>query len=310
MRTALVTGASGFVGVWLCRALADRDVRVIAVVRRPPDGLLGALGPPRQSRVRIVETLQITPDLVEATAPEAIFHLAGQSQVDKARADPAQAFEANARGTWALLAAVQASGLAPRIVFASTDAVYGEAPGRPSEEGDPLLGSGPYELSKAAGEAAAFAFAAIGLPVVVARLGNVYGEGDANRSRLIPSVVAALRAGHRPELRARDSIRAYLHVEDCVAGLIALATAEAALVNGRAVNIVSERPVSNISLVDLVLDLMRRPDLRPLEHVGACETTRRISSAALARRLLGWSETFTLKQGLARLLELETHVQG
>lgn len=308
MKAALVTGASGFIGATLCLALADRGVRVQAALRRAPHGLFASLGLTDRPGVRVVETGAVTADLVQDSGADTVFHLAGLSQVSEARVDPARAFDVNARSTWMLLDAVRASGLVPRVVFASTDAVYGEAPGRPSVESDPLLGRGPYELSKMAGEAAAFAFAALGLSVTVARLGNVYGCGDVNTARLIPGVVAAVRAGRRPELRTAGSIRSHLHVDDCVAGLIALAEAPAAA--GLAINIASETRMSNIGVVRLMLAIAGRPELEPVVVDSGGETSARFSSAALARKLLGWREAVSLEEGLVRTMELQVHDKG
>lgn len=308
MKAALVTGASGFIGATLCRALADRGIRVHAVLRGAAGGLFAVLGLADCPNVRIVHATEVTAEVVRESGVDAVFHLAGLSQVEEARADPARAFEVNARGTWTLLDTIHASGLAPRVVVTSTDAVYGEAPGRPSVETDPLLGRGPYELSKMAAEAAAFAFADAGLPATIARLGNVYGCGDVNRGRLVPGAVAAVRAGCRPELRTTGSVRSYLHVDDCAAGLIALAGAPAAV--GRAVNVASETRISNIDLVRLILAVAGRPDLEPVVLGKAGKDFIRFSSSALAREITGWRETIPLEQGIVRTLELQVHGKG
>lgn len=310
MKRAFVTGASGFVGAWLCRRLADLGVPVTAALRHPPGaaGLFARLGLASDPLVSpLVAPDPAAADLRRA-APDAVFHLAGLSQAGEARADPARAFEVNARGTWRMLEAVRAAGVAAITVIASTEAVYGAVGDRPATEMDRPAGRGPYELSKLAAEAAGLAFAATGLPVTIARLGNLYGPGDPNAARIIPSLIAAVRAGEAPVLNSPWSVRSYLSVHDGVEGLIALATAAPSLTAGRPFNIVSGRAIATLDLARLALEAAGRPDLQPrlLVPEGGGDTSIRISSNALARDTLGWDERIPLSHGLRDLLELET----
>lgn len=314
MKRAFVTGASGFVGSWLCRCLADLGVLVTATLRRPPDpaGLFARLGLASDPLVApIIAPDPAAADLRQA-APDAVFHLAGLSQAAEARADPARAFEANARGTWRLLDAVRVAGVAAVTVIASTEAVYGPIGGHGNErtatEHDRPRAGGPYELSKLAAESAALAFASTGMPVTIARLGNLYGPGDPNQARIIPSLVAAVRAGEAPVLKSPWSVRSYLAMRDGVEGLIALASADPGLTRGRPFNIVSSRPIATVDLARLVLAAAGRPDIEPrlLVPEGGGDTSVRMSSNAFARETLGWDERISLSHGLRDLLELET----
>lgn len=310
MKRAFVTGASGFVGAWLCRRLADLGVPVTAALRRPPDpaGLFARLGLGSDPLVTPLITPEPGVGELRAAAPDAVFHLAGLSQAAEARADPARAFEANARGTWRLLDAVKGAGVAAMTVIASTEAVYGPLSDRPATELDLPRPTGPYELSKLAAESAGLAFAAAGLPVTIARLGNLYGPGDPNGARIIPSLVAAVQAGTAPVLANPWSVRSYLAVEDGVEGLLALAQADPARITGQPFNIVASQAISTLDLAQLLLSVAGRPDLQPrlLVPRGGGDTSIRMSSNRLARDLLGWDERISLSNGLRGLLELET----
>ena len=308
MNSALVIGAAGFLGSWLCRELADRGVPVPAVVRRPPpaDGLFAALGLASAPGVRLVVAGGVDAVLVSEASPDAVFNLAGMSQVEAARSDPVAAFESNSRAVWLLLDVLRHAAPSAAVVVASTDGVYGEASGRPSVEDDLPMARGPYEMSKLAGEAAASGFAALGQPVTVARLGNVYGFGDANASRLIPGLFDAARQGVAPRLRGDGrSIRGYLNVRDAVAGLLALADhACEDGIRGQPVNLVSERGMSSLEMARLVMRIAGRPDLEAVVGPPAAgETSIRVSSAARARERLGWKERIPLEQGLRTLWE-------
>ncbi|MGI6244504.1 MAG: NAD-dependent epimerase/dehydratase family protein [Pseudochelatococcus sp.] len=303
MKPVLVTGATGFLGSWLCRILAGQGERVIAVARRPPpaEGPFRRFGLTEEPNVRVLERPALTPDDMAAADPRAVFHLAGYSQMGEAARDVAGAFEANARGTWLLLDAIRRAGVAPVTVLASSDAVYGEGGSVASREDDPPRARNPYALSKIAAEAAALAFAAGGLPVAIARIGNVYGPGDPNGARLMPAIVQAVAAGRPPQLRSAASVRGYLHVRDCIAGLLALAS-DRTSAPGNIVNIVSEKPVSNLDVARLALSIAGRTDLEP-EIVGTDAPSERLSSAGKARELYRWRETVPLANGLRELLE-------
>jgi len=296
MKTAVVTGATGFIGGRLIPALARRGVSVTAITRRPC-GLW-----PGVARVAVLEENSLS-SLIADTDPDAIFHLAGVSQESLAREDPALALDANGRAVWALMDAIHRSGRRPAIVLASSVAVYGENKGRPASENDRLRGSGAYALSKIAGECGARAFAALGLGARIARIGNVFGPGDRSVARLIPDTLAAILENRAPLLRAPAAVRCHLHVEDCVTGLIALGEARGAALAGRAVNICGEHGITNLDLVRLMLARAGREDLQPDVALGAPAASIRLTSADLARQTLGWQPEISLEQGLSDLLE-------
>lgn len=297
MRTAVVTGATGFIGGWLVRALARQGVSVTAITRRPVASSL-----PGAAHIRTSGERRLPVVLAEA-GPDIVFHLAGMSGEEAARRDPALALEANCRAVWTMLDAVHRSGCRPVIVLASSVAVYGETMGRPAVEDDPLRGTSPYELSKIAAETAARCFAATGLRVRIARIGNVFGPGDRSVARLIPDTIAAIREGRAPVLHAPASMRGHLHVADCARGLIALGSAAGSGLDGRAVNLCQEVGITNMDLVRLMLAQSGRDDLRPVRASLPQPASVRLASAALAREALGWRPEITLQDGLADLLE-------
>ena len=111
-----------------------------------------------------------------------VFHLAAQSQVAVANRNPVATYEANVRGTWALLEAARRTSTVRQIVMASSDKAYGG--NRPSPTEDmPLRAVNPYDVSKACSDLIAQSFARIyDLPVVITRCGNFSGPGDTNWS--------------------------------------------------------------------------------------------------------------------------------
>lgn len=217
MADVLVTGPDGLVGAATVRALLERGDRVVAL-RRPGPRRAAMACPVAEGDLRDPATLS----RALADHPcDTVVHLAAQTQVGAAAAAPVATFEANVAGTWNLLEACRAHGVA-RVVVASSDKVYGPAETLPCTESEPLAARHPYDVSKACADLLTRSYAATyGLGATVVRLANVYGPGDPNGARLIPAVCAALLAGRAPEIRSDGSPRRdLLHVEDAVAALL------------------------------------------------------------------------------------------
>ena len=88
---------------------------------------------------------------------DAVFHLAAQTLVGSAMADPAATFETNVRGTWTLLEGCRRADV-PAVVVASSDKAYGPLEELPYREGQQLRPASPYEASKAAADVIALSY--------------------------------------------------------------------------------------------------------------------------------------------------------
>ncbi len=227
VKRSLVTGGHGFVASNLARALLERGD---AVTRPRPGAAAATPASPCRGSTSDVELLEA--DLRDAAAVDAaigagefdvVFHLAAQTLVGPAMADPTQTFEVNVRGTWSLLEACRRADV-PAVVVASSDKAYGPSEELPYREDMRLQPASPYEASKAAADAIALSYRpAYGLPVAVTRFANIYGGGDPNFSRLIPEAIAAVLDGRRPQIRSDGSPeRDFLYVGDAVAAYLAV----------------------------------------------------------------------------------------
>ncbi len=227
MPIVLVTGANGFVGPHLVRALTASGARVQgAGIGNPPAGTqlagwhsLDLLDPP---------TVEAA---VAAARPDAIVHLAGQSSAALSFQDPEGTFRTNAAGTWHLTEAMRRVVPGARMLLVSSSEVYGSgAAGTRVREDAPHSPVSPYGLSKAAAETLALSHARVhGLDVVVARAFGHTGPGQTPRF-VIPGwceQIARIEAGQtEPVLRVgnlevtrdlidvRDVVRAYVALLD------------------------------------------------------------------------------------------------
>src|SRR5262250_981375 len=151
-RNAFVTGATGFVGAHVARALVERGARVVCLqrdsVRANSLDLFGLRG--KGAVVNgSVEDYALMERVLNEYEVEAVFHLAAQAIVGAANRSPISTFETNIRGTYSLLEACRVSSMVKRVVVASSDKAYGTQQELPYTEEHPLNGLFPYDASKA-----------------------------------------------------------------------------------------------------------------------------------------------------------------
>jgi len=314
-RTVLVTGADGFMGSHLTDALVELGADVHAFVRATSSGALNNIGHLRNRlKVHFADLTDKTSidylmrELRGAPDKPYVFHLGAQTQVRHAQRHPFGTLEANVRGTYNLLEAVRRAARPVRaFVVASSDKAYGESPTLPYTEDHPLAGRNIYDASKSAGDLLASAYASsYGMPVGIARCGNIYGGGDLNWDRIVPGTIRSLLRGERPIIRSDGTLRRdYLYVDDAVAGYLSLG---AALMDGRehgeAFNFGHGEPVAVLDLVEEIGRAVGRTDLAPVVRSDAPnEIPAQWLDATKARTRLGWAPAFTLHEGLSRTVE-------
>jgi CDP-glucose 4,6-dehydratase len=311
VKRALVTGGHGFVASNLARGLLERGDAVTVLDLAAPVGsgleLQGIAG-----EVELVEADLRDADLVGATVAtsefDVVFHLAAQTLVGPAMADPTQTFEVNVRGTWSLLEACRQAEV-PAVVVASSDKAYGPSEELPYREEMRLRPASPYEASKAAADAIALSYRpAYGLPVAVTRFANIYGGGDANFSRLIPEAIAAVLEGRRPQIRSDGSPeRDFLYVTDAVSAYLAVEHAVGAggPGAGEAFNAGGETPHRVREVLETVV-AVSGAELEP-EYLGtgnpSGEIDRQYVDSTKLREMTGWRPEVGLRDGLIRTLD-------
>ena len=187
-------------------------------------------------------------------------------------------------------------------VVASSDKAYGESTRLPYTEDHPLAGTNVYDASKSAADLIAGAYAAsYGLPIGIARCGNIYGPGDLNWDRIVPGTIRSMLRGERPVVRSDGTLkRDYLHVADAVSGYLALGSALIARrEHGEAFNFGTGCPVSVLDLVSMIAQAVGRTDLEPVvEGSAPNEITAQWLDSTKARSRLDWVAAVDMPAGL------------
>ncbi len=309
-RKVFVTGADGLVGSWLVGSLLSLGAE-LTVLRRDLHPANPALVESSGRDFEVVNGDLLDAQLLEASFADgkvdAVVHLAAQATVGPANLSPRETFESNVVGTWNVLEAARLSGVS-RVVVASSDTAYGPSEVLPYTEAMALEASHPYDASKAAADIIARSYwSTYGLPVAVARMANLYGGGDRNRSRLVPETAAAIIAGRSPVIRSDGSPeRDFLYVTDAVEAYLAiLDLLEDGVGAGEPFNAGSGVPLRALDIVEVMCRLAGvelEPDVRG-SGVPQGEIKRHWIDSSKLHRLSGWEPRVGLEEGLALTLD-------
>ncbi|MHC4609560.1 MAG: NAD-dependent epimerase/dehydratase family protein [Planctomycetota bacterium] len=307
----VVTGAAGFIGSHLARALLDRGDRVVGVDNYDPFYERGAkeanaarLAGPRfelvEADIRDRETMA---GLLDRVGPDAICHMAALAGVRPSIQDPGRYASVNVDGLVTVLDAARGSSC-QRVLFASSSSVYGNNRKVPFAETDPVEEPiSPYAATKRAGELICHAYCHLfGLSVACLRLFTVYGP--AQRPDLAIGKFMRLVAAGEPVPMYGDGTtsRDYTYIDDIVGGCL---EAEARLRSEpegfyRIWNLGGSQPVTLARMIEVIGEVLdRAPDLQRLP-VQAGDVERTWADLARSRAELGYEPRVSFADGLRR----------
>ncbi|MCP2520620.1 GDP-mannose 4,6-dehydratase [Candidatus Aminicenantes bacterium AC-708-M15] len=304
-KKVLITGISGFVGSHLAKELINKKANVIGLIRdyNPYSYLFF-----EEINNKIIEVRGSVTDLflvqrvINEYEVDTVFHLAAQTIVGIANNSPLSTFESNIMGTWNVLEACRTSKTVQRVIIASSDKAYGEQENLPYKETHPLNGLFPYDASKACADILARSYyKTYKLPVAVTRASNIYGEGDLNFSRIVPGTIRSIIYDEEPIIRSDGKpIRDYIYVEDIIQGYLVLAEKlHEKNIMGEAFNFGTNKPISVLDLVKLIIEISGKKNLKPkILNIAKGEIYCQYLDSRKARERLGWENKYSLENGL------------
>ena len=305
----LVTGADGFIGSHIAKALIERGSNVVTIVRDiKKKSNIDVLG--IKDKITIIHgDLVNYADCERAINEydiEFVFHIAAQAIVGPANRSPLSTFESNIKGTWNILEACRLCKTVKGIIVASSDKAYGQQKKLPYTEESPLNGYYPYDASKACAELLARSyFMTYALPLAITRNANTYGPADMNMSRIVPDVITSLLKGGQPVIRSDGSPeRDYMYIKDAISAYLTLAeNLHRKDVLGQAFNFGTGKPVSVLSLYNAIIKAMGKDAKPKILGEAKNEIDRQYLDSSKAKRVLGWESAYSLEQGLKETIE-------
>jgi UDP-glucose-4-epimerase GalE len=279
----LVTGAAGYIGSAVAKALAANGHEPVALVHhqrdRVPAGVLI-----READLLAEQSLARALDGIDV-----VCHLAGLTSGRDSFAKPVQYFRTNVSGTLSLLDAMAVADVG-QLIFASTAAIYGTPEQQPMNEDLPDNPPNPYTASKAAAETAiSWQAHAVDLGATVLRIFNAAGGIDLDSTRLVPRVLA-VAAGKKPHLDVNGPgtvVRDYLHVDDVADAFVAAIDHGAQPGSIRRYNIGSGRGTSVLDVVAAAERVTGHP-IEVVHREAATEPAALVCDPSRAAAELGW----------------------
>lgn len=300
---ALVTGAAGFIGSHLSRALVREGHRVIGVDNLATGDLsnLGTLLDDDRFRFIPADVSQALPEIDHA---DVVFHFASPaSPIDYAER-PLETLRVNSRGTEHCAALAVRYGA--RLIYASTSETYGDPLEHPQRESyfgnvNPIGPRSCYDEAKRYGEAVVAAYRrTAGLDARVVRIFNTYGPRmRTNDGRVVPAFISQALDGRALTVFGDGSqTRSLCYVDDLVEAILRFATIEDPAY--WLINIGNDEEVSVLDIARTVAELCGVPlrlEYRPLPEN---DPLQRRPDLSRARELLRWRAATPMSEGLAR----------
>jgi nucleoside-diphosphate-sugar epimerase len=299
-QTVLVTGAGGFIGSSVVRALLLRGATVRALAGAPGQATLEL--PPEVMPVHAdIEDSRALNGLV--TGVDVAIHLAGPPSVAASFQAALEYGRVHTIGTLAMLEACRIAQVR-RFVYLSSAEVYGRPEVNPVSEDHPPRPRSPYAASKAAAEQFVGAYArGFGAQTVVLRPFSVYGPGLPLRS-VMGTILGQVLSEEEVVLADLGPVRDYCFLDDVVEGVLLAASApcpSAAIFNlGSGVGTsVGDLAALTLRLAGRRLPIRSDPSRR---RPGAADIDHLVADRARAEAVLGWSPAVSLEDGLSRTL--------
>lgn len=294
----LVTGSSGTIGTRLCERLMDEmGLAVTGVDRRP-----NAWSPAVQAVTEVMDLLD-TDALARLSKDfDLVIHLAANARVYDVVVDPAQARD-NVLTVFNVLDFCRVNNI-PRVMFASSREVYGNADGVVHAEEPVHIRhcESPYSASKVAGEALVHSYQqCYGIDFVNFRFSNVYGMYD-DSDRVVPLFIRRSAANEDLTVFGQDKLLDFTYIDDAVHGVMQ-AIARFERVRGEVYNLAFGEGTSILEVAETVRARLGATNRIEVGAVRTGEVVQYIADITKARERLRYQPEVPFAEGIGRAVD-------
>jgi dTDP-glucose 4,6-dehydratase len=304
MSTSVVTGGAGFLGSHLCEALLAKDHRVICVDNLETGSLANIEH--LTDDAFVFQPHDLTEHVEVAEPVDFVYHLASPaSPIDYLRL-PLQTLKVGSYGTHNALGLAKVK--RARFLLASTSEVYGDPQVHPQPETywghvNPIGPRGVYDEAKRYAEALTMAYhRQQGVDTAIVRIFNTYGPRmRPHDGRAIPTFLRqALQDRPLTVFGDGSQTRSFCYVSDLIRGIIALSESGV----HHPVNVGNPDEYTLLQLAETVIDVAGSRSEIIYEALPTDDPQVRQPDTTLAQKLLAWTPEVSLRDGLARTIDL------
>ena len=303
----IVTGGAGYIGSALVEKLNLAGAHVTCLSRRYSDNSSG---------ITIlkgdIKTKECWLEIVKNA--DIIFHLAGNTSVYLAAADPEESFNSTVLPITHLISAAQDLAQKPKIIYASTVTVYGLNENFPLTEETPLNPVTTYDAHKVLAEEKLKSASAEGiLESVSLRLSNVYGPSLAKSASddrgILNKVTRMALMGQDIQLFGDGNyLRDYVHIDDVVTAFLVAGSTEG--IAGCAFNIATGKSISIRDAFFMVVENVKKIAKKEVQilsvpwpdNADPIEFRNFITNTAYFEAKTGWRSKVSIEMGINSMI--------
>ena len=323
-KTALVTGAAGFIGYHTANKLLGNGWKVVGLdcmsdyydvsLKERREGML-IKNPSYCSVHEKVETPNVLIDLFEKERPSLVIHLAAQAGVRYSIENPRAYLESNINGTFELLEAARA--FPPEhMLLASTSSAYGankEMPYTETVKADHQMSF--YAATKKSTENMAHSYAHLfGLPITMFRFFTVYGPWGRPDMALFKFTKAILNHDPIDVYNYGDMSRDFTYIDDLVDGILLLIDAipkekkydidsTSEVGPFRVVNIGNSKPVQLLEFIAAIENALGIKALKNLMPMQCGDVPATWADTSLLQQLTGYQPSTDITTGVKHFVD-------
>src|SRR5712671_3071090 len=307
MAKYLVTGAAGFIGSSLVRALLDRGDEVRGIDNLSTGKRENLSEVLKHMDFRQVDILDLDATREACTGVDYVFHEAAIPSVPKSVLDPVGSNRANIDGTVNLLVAARDARV-KRVVYAASSSAYGDTPTLPKHEAMTPNPISPYAVAKLASEYYMISFyRCYGLQTVSLRYFNIFGprqDPSSPYSGVLAKFITVMLSGKQPTIFGDgEQSRDFTYIDNAVEANLLACKAPATQAAGKVFNVATGHRVTLNETFKLLQKLTSYSGTPIYGEERGGDIKHSLADVSLAEKHLGYKPKVNFDEGLKRTVD-------